>query len=108
MEVMDVHSWSHPDQLRVRHIDLDLDVRFDRKILEGSATVHFDRLSPGDLILDTRDLEIRSVENAAGFKLGAPDPILGAPLRILDPVDDWVRIHYATSPQASGVQWLDA
>jgi aminopeptidase N len=104
---MDVHSWSHPEQLSVRHIELDLDVRFDRRILEGSATVHFERHGPGDLILDTRDLEIRSVENAAGFKLGAPDAILGAPLRILDPEGDWVRIHYATSPAASGLQWLD-
>jgi aminopeptidase N len=104
---MDVHSWSHPEQLRVRHIELDLDVRFDRKILEGSATIHFDRLTPGDLILDTRDLQIRSVENAAGFQLGSADPILGAPLRILEPADDWVRIHYTTSPAASGLQWLE-
>jgi leukotriene-A4 hydrolase len=104
---MDVHSWSRPEQLRVRHVELDLDVRFDRKTLEGSATVHFDRLAPGELILDTRDLNIRSVENAAGFELGDADPVLGAPLRILDPVGDWVRIHYATSPAASGLQWLE-
>jgi leukotriene-A4 hydrolase len=105
---MDVHSWSRPDQSRVRHIDLDLTVDFDRKVLEGSATVHFDRLAPGDLILDTRDLQIRGVENAAGFELGKPDPILGAPLRIVEPAGDWVRVHYATVPQASGLQWLDA
>ncbi len=104
---MDVHSWSRPDQARVRHIELDLAVRFDRKILEGTATVHFDRLAPGPLILDTRDLEIRRVENAAGFELGAPDQILGAPLRIEEPAGDWVRIHYATSPEASGLQWLE-
>jgi leukotriene-A4 hydrolase len=107
MYAMDVHSWSRPDQARVRHIELDLAVRFDRKILEGTATVHFDRLAPGPLILDTRDLEIRRVENAAGFELGAPDQILGAPLRIEEPPGDWVRIHYATSPEASGLQWLE-
>ncbi len=107
MYAMDVHSWSRPDQARVRHIELDLAVRFDRKILEGTATVHFDRLAPGPLILDTRDLEIRRVENAAGFELGAPDQILGAPLRIEEPAGDWVRIHYATSPEASGLQWLE-
>jgi len=103
---MDVHSWSRPDQVRVRHIDLELDIRFDRKILEGSATVHFERLSPGDLILDTRDLDIRSVEYAR-FELGLADPILGAPLRIFAPEGDRVRIRYATSPAASGLQWLD-
>ena len=104
---MDVHSWSRPAESRLRHIDLDLDVRFDRRILEGSATVHFDRLSPGPLVLDTRDLEIRRVENAANFHLGPPDPILGAALTIEEPAADWVRIHYATTPEASGLQWLD-
>ncbi|HEV2448165.1 MAG TPA: M1 family metallopeptidase, partial [Candidatus Sulfopaludibacter sp.] len=82
-------------------------MRFDRRILEGSATIHFDRLAPGNLVLDTRGLEIRRVENAAGFALGAPDEILGAPLRIEEPAGNWVRIHYATSPGASGLQWLD-
>jgi aminopeptidase N len=33
---------------------------------------------------------------------------LGAPLRIeLLPGSSWVRVHYSTSPQASGLQWLD-
>ena len=104
---MDIHSWSRPDQLRVRHIDLDLDVRFPSKMLEGTATVYFDRLAPGPLILDTRNLKIRRVENAAGFELGAADEILGAPLRIEQPEGDWVRIHYATYPEASGLQWLE-
>src|SRR4029453_3480734 len=32
----DVPSYAHPDRVRVRHADLDLDIRFDRRILEGS------------------------------------------------------------------------
>lgn len=106
MEPMDVHSWSRPDKVRLRHIELSLDVRFERRTLEGTATLHFDRLAPGDLVLDTRGLEIRRVENAAGFRLGAADPILGAPLTIEEPAGDWVRVHYATSPAASALQWL--
>lgn len=111
---MDVHSASRPGQTRVRHLDLDLDVRFDTKILEGSATLHFDRITTSDdLILDTRDLAIHSVENAASFELGTAHPVLGAPLRIRlapptgDPAHDWVRVHYSTAPGASGLQWLD-
>ena len=104
---MDVHSWSRPDQVRVRHIDLDLAAHFEQRILAGSATIHFDRLSPGELILDTRGLAVRSVENAAGFELGPSDAILGSPLRIVEPAHDWVKIHYATSPEASGLQWLE-
>jgi leukotriene-A4 hydrolase len=105
---MDVHSWSRPDRIRVSHLDLDLEVRFDRKRIEGAVTLRLDRTSEAELVLDTRDLEIHSVENAEGFMLGPPDPILGAPLTIaLALGTSWVRIHYSTSPGASGLQWLD-
>ncbi|HUD97970.1 MAG TPA: M1 family metallopeptidase [Bryobacteraceae bacterium] len=105
----DIHSWSRPDLIRVRHVELDLDVRFDRRVLEGSATLHLHRISGSELVLDTRGLAIHSVENAAGHELGEPDAILGAPLRIqVLPGAQWVRVHYSTSPQASGLQWLDA
>jgi leukotriene-A4 hydrolase len=107
MKVMDVHSYSRPDQVRVRHLDLDLNVSFQRKTIEGVATVHFDRLAAGDLILDTRDLTIHSVENAASFELGPADPIFGAPLTIRPAGPGSVRIHYSTSPAASGLQWLE-
>ena len=105
---MDIHSASRPDQVRVRHLDLDLDVRFDRRILEGFCTLHFERFSGDELILDTRDLTIHSVDHAAGFELGAADPILGTPLKIRLPQGtDHVRVNYSTSPAASGLQWLD-
>ena len=108
MEHMDIHSWSRPDLVRVRHLELDLDVRFDRRVLEGSVTLRLDRFAGDELVLDTRGLEIHSIENATGFELGAADPVLGAPLRIrLQPESAWVRVHYSTSPQASGLQWLD-
>jgi len=105
---MDIHSYARPDRVRVRHLELSLDVRFDRRILEGTAAVHVERLDGNELILDTRDLAIHSVDNAASFELGTADSILGAPLRIqLVPGADWVRIHYSTSPRASGLQWLE-
>jgi leukotriene-A4 hydrolase len=105
---MDVHSYARPDQTRVRHLDLDLNVRFDRCVIEGDAALHFDRFSSDELILDTRDLTIHSVGNAAGFELGAAHPIFGAPLTIrLNPGVDSVRIRYSTSPAASGLQWLE-
>jgi aminopeptidase N len=94
--------------VRVRHLDLDLDLRFDRRTLEGSAAVHFDRYAGDELILDTRDLEIHSVEGAEGFELGAAHPVLGAPLRIRLGSGNTVTIRYSTSPRASGLQWLDS
>jgi leukotriene-A4 hydrolase len=108
MEHMDIHSWSHPEKVRVRHLELDLDVDFDRKMLKGSVQLQLDRTEGDELVLDTRALTIDSVDNAAGFELGAADAKLGAPLRIqLAPGTTWVRVHYSTSPEASGLQWLE-
>src|SRR4051794_21769807 len=107
MKPMDAHSYSRPAQVRVRHLDLDLNVVFERKTIEGVATVHFERISGDELILDTRDLTIQQVENAAAFEIGRADPIFGAPLRIRLGGGDFVRIRYSTSPAASGLQWLE-
>ncbi len=108
MEHMDVHSSSRPEEARVRHLDLDLEVRFEERILRGFVDLQFDRVSGDRLIVDTRGLSIHSVENAAGFELGVPDPLLGAPLTIhLLPGTDRVRVHYSTTPGASGLQWLE-
>src|SRR5579885_3706894 len=100
---MDVHSFSRPDQVRVRHLELEFDLRFDRKIVDGSVTLHFEATDQRDLVLDTRDLQIHAVENATGFELGARDPILGSPLKIgLEKGCSWVRVRYSTTPGASG------
>src|SRR4051794_17416405 len=107
MNRMDVHSYSRPGQVRVRHLDLDLTLDFERKVIDGAVTLHFDRIAGNELILDTRDLTIHDVENAAGFDLGPSDAIFGAPLKIRLNGGDSVRVHYSTSPGASGLQWLD-
>ena len=113
----DYHSYANPSAVRVRHVDLDWDVLFDQKILKGLATLTIDRISQdAPLILDTRDLKIDKVETSADgarfedgtFQLGDNDKILGAPLTIPLPAKATrVRIHYSTSPGASGLQWLE-
>jgi leukotriene-A4 hydrolase len=113
----DSHSYSNPTAVRVRHVDLDWDVLFDQKILKGAATLTIERTSPTEpLILDTRDLKVDRVETsvngvsytAGTFTLGNSDKILGAPLTIPLPARaTHVRVHYSTSPGASGLQWLD-
>jgi len=114
----DGHSFANPDEVVVRHIDLDWDVRFDRRTLDGSATLHVERVveGAGALRLDTRELSITAVElsddgadwTQTSFTLGDADPILGAPLEVtLSGAATLVRIAYTTSPGASGVQWLE-
>jgi len=108
MKRMDVHSWSEPERAVVRHIDLDLEVDFARRILTGSAVLHYQTTSSNELILDTRELAIHQVDHAESFELGPADPVLGAPLRIrLDGSGEPVRVHYSTAQGASGLQWLD-
>jgi leukotriene-A4 hydrolase len=106
-ETMDLHSYARPDRVRVEHVDLDLHVDFDRRILDGTASLSFKRYEGAELILDTRDLTIHDVENAVGFEVGPADPIFGAPLHIRLGGDGPVRIRYSTAPGASGLQWLE-
>jgi leukotriene-A4 hydrolase len=116
VNAQDVHSFANPAAVRVTHIDLDWDVLFDQKILKGTATLPVERTSQTEpLILDTRDLKIEKVEtsgdgatySAGTFTVGASDKTLGAPLTIPLPANATrVRIHYSTSPGASGLQGL--
>lgn len=104
----DLHSYSNPDESRVRHLELDLTVSFNEKKLRGAATL---TLEPAGktLVLDTRDLTILKVNGAtSGWELAAKDPILGSKLTIpLDPGVKGVCIEYETSPDATGLQWLE-
>lgn len=117
--VEDFHSYSNPQTVKVRHVDLDWNVLFDKKMLQGTATLTIERpLKKGNapLILDTRDLQIAKVETSKNgktykpteFQVGENDKILGAPLTIQLPANaKFVRVFYSTSPNASGLQWLE-
>lgn len=113
----DPHSVARLDEVRVKHLYLDLDVDFADKRLKGFAdlTLDWKRADAGRLDLDTRDLTIDRVLQQssdgqwrrASFRLGARHPMYGQGLRIAlagNPAK--VRVHYRTSPQASGLQWL--
>ncbi len=117
-KVVDEHSYAQPEKVQTQDVALDLAVNFDKKILTGTATLGLQWLdkSATELTLDTRDLDIQKVEaeGANGsweplkFKLDAADKILGSKLTIETPNRPAkVRITYATSPNASGLQWLE-
>lgn len=118
----DYHSFADPGQLRVRHLELDLQVDFGSRRLSGVVDLEIERA--GDearmLVLDTRDLIVRKVwllrdgqpVAPLRFELGERDPILGQALRIeLPPATEVaqpaLRISYQTRPGASGLQWLE-
>src|SRR5437773_4410608 len=72
----DGHSHARPEHVRVRHVDLDLEVDFDRQRLRGQATLTVERTSQDDkqpLVLDSRKLQIATVETSAdGKDFGVP------------------------------------
>lgn len=116
----DAHSFANTQDFRVTHAALDLRADFVGKQLTGSVELTLDRIDPQahELILDTRELSISAVElrkprsATLRFRVGDAKPVLGAPLHIELPADlsDGplvVRISYATSPAASGLQWLE-
>ena len=108
----DYHSFSNPESIKVTHIDLYLKADFTKRVLLGSASLNVERQAENanELILDTRGLSIENVKDGndpLSFTLAENDPNLGAALHItLKPTTQTVTIDYATSPQASGVQWL--
>lgn len=112
----DIHSWAEPTIARVRHVDLDLVADFTTKTLSGTATLDVTG-EPGatQVILDVRNLEIRSVAddrgNALQFALGAEDPIKGQALTVTVPAFEAgkaqkIVVTYATRPDAAALQWL--
>ena len=106
----DLHSFSNPQEIRTKHLDMDLEVDFESKTLSGTVTLSFDETQARELVLDTRDLTIQGVATSAGeaeFELGEAQGYMGAPLTIALPRGTTsVEVRYSTSPAASGVQWL--
>ena len=126
---LDYHSFANVDQFRVTHVELDLRVDLESKVISGTVALEVKRLDPRatQLVLDTKDLMISDVRQKSTDVLGAtaknqtiwvsrpfhsekPDPILGSALVIdLPPTRktvEFIRIDYETLPTAGALQWL--
>jgi aminopeptidase N len=113
----DPHTYANTQDVTTSALALDLAVDFEQRMLDGTAQLSLDwrNKSARELVLDTRDLDIRSVDaidaqgvvHPARFVVDKRDPILGSALRIaLDAPVPEVRVRYRTSPDASGLQWM--
>jgi leukotriene-A4 hydrolase len=109
----DVHSFAKPVDVVVNHMDLDLEVDFDKKRIIGKNTLHItNKTGVRQLHLDTRDLVIARVsldksETDTKFSLGDEVKFLGKPLVIdIKPETKEVNVYYLTSPAAAALQWL--
>ncbi|HTF20101.1 MAG TPA: M1 family metallopeptidase [Chryseolinea sp.] len=109
----DPHSFSLPDDARVKHLSWNATVDFDTKIINAVATWDIEHSRDADLIIfDTKNLTIKKVTAADGgkpleYRLADPDSLLGQALAVLIPPDTKkVVIEYQTSPDAEALQWL--
>ena len=109
---VDLHSFSEPHHVVTTHLDLDVEVDFEKEIISGKARYEIKNLTGhNQLILDVNGLEIDKVtidNKASSFQLGYQDSILGQPL-IIDVDEDTkaVSIFYKTGADAKALQWLN-
>ena len=110
----DPTSLSNIDEVRITHLDLDLQVLFDSKQLTGSASLQIDNITDSDeLILDTWGLTIHKVtlgedEQETPYHLGEEVQYYGRPLTIqIQPSTKIVKVYYTTSPDAQALQWVE-
>ncbi len=107
----DVHTFAVPEDAKITHLDLKLNVDFETKILSGVATYNIEVQNNIDKIyLDTRSLTIEKVEvdgQKAEFELANEVEHLGQKLSIpVTPQSKKVTITYQTSSTAEALQWL--
>lgn len=112
MSNRDPHSYTDLSQGRVQSMDIDLKVDFSSSTITGKADYNLAETTAGALDLDTRDLEINSVQDSSGnelkFELNAADEVLGSRLRVnLAGGTEKFTINFTTSPEASALQWLE-
>ncbi|MDM4765832.1 M1 family metallopeptidase [Pelomonas sp. SE-A7] len=117
---LDPQSYARFDQVRVQSLHLDLKADFGRKTLAGYAELKLQWADPAARVLDldTSELSIAKVQAQDAKKswIDLPfqlDPLetgkgraLHIDLQGLAAQPTAVRIHYATAPTASALQWL--
>lgn len=109
----DVHSFSNPNDVVVKHIDLDLNVDFANKIISGNAVLTIEnKTGARELLLDSRGLNIIDAfiddAQSTNFKLGESVEFLGQPLSVrIKSNTKKVTIEYETTAGAAALQWLE-
>ena len=113
---IDPHSFASPEAIKTTHAYLDLNVNFDQQTLKGFVRLSFEKKDEDatSVILDAQNLTIFNVsESSTGQNLNyefTDSNKFGDKLEIKLPkfIGKWfsVRIDYETSPEASGLHWL--
>lgn len=108
------HSYSNIKMIHTTHLELDLSIDFDKKMITGVArhTMHNNGVEKA--IFDTKNLAIQKVttgskghEVSTTFSIGKGDSINGQPLFVdITKKDSIINIYYSTSKDAEALDWL--
>ena len=110
----DPHSYANIEQIRTKHVHLELDVNFDNQTIYGVARHQMENLTGTDTaIFDIKFLEIQKVtigkgnERETDYVIGPFDEILGSPLMVVvDSLTEFVNIYYKTTEETTALDWL--
>lgn len=109
--VEELHSFAQPNTSVIKHLDLDINVNFENKKIEGSATYSIENNKATEIILDTKFLDIDRVEadgQPTTFELSPFDVQLGQALKIKISEDTKsISVHYKTTDKTEALQWLN-
>ncbi len=114
---VDYHSYSQPQNAKTKHLDLHLNIDFDKKQLTGFARWKIENNQANQIIFDARDLQIAKVttgeegnEKETKFELTSSVENVGSALKVqIQPTDKVVTIYYSTTPEKdAALDWIDA
>lgn len=111
----DTHSYSNTDEVRTKHLHLDLDVNFEGNTIYGVARHEMENFGADTAIFDIKGLDIQKItlgqgkETETDFMIGQwdKDSILGQPLLVkISPETKYVNIYYQTTEKTEALDWL--
>ena len=110
-DALDSSTYARPQEARVTHVALDLELDFAQQSVRGSATLDVAaRPDAHELVLDSDGLAIERITDTDGralaWSVGESAGEKGAPLTVSIGAERRVVIHYAANTQASALQWL--
>lgn len=116
-QAFDEFTYARPTEARVTHVALDLDLDFETRRVEGTATLDVQAAAGAtEIVLDSDGLVIGGIVdgngNALEYTVGESVEVKGEPITVqlgerTGPELQQLVISYASGPDAEALQWLD-
>lgn len=108
----DAHSYSRPNEVRVKHLFWNAEVDFTNKKIRAIATYDLEHISQAnEVVFDVKALQIEEVlvdGSKTDFSISEEKPFIGAGLSIpINANSKQVSISYSTTEGAEALLWID-